>query len=171
MSSHRAHGRDAAGPAVRRARRSPYQPPEVPDGKVNVTDPDSQADQGQRAGTCRATTPRRSSTRDRSCSRPRSPTAPSTGRSSIRWSPRRSPSSSGRASAGRPETALADAQYWNEQHMDEVIANKHIQVLIPPDGGASGKQRPGWTGGRYTWMRYVLDSASSASSCTENANR
>ena len=25
--------------------------------------------------------------------------------------------------------------------MDEVIANKHIQVLIPPDGGASGKQR------------------------------
>jgi len=56
------------------------------------------------------------------------------------------------------ETALADTQYWNEQHMDEVIANKHIQVLIPPDGGASGKQRKGWTGGRYTWMRYVLAS-------------
>ena len=44
-------------------------------------------------------------------------------------------------SSGRIETALADAQYWNEQHMDEVIANKHMQVLIPPDGGASGKQR------------------------------
>ena len=27
----------------------------------------------------------------------------------------------------RPEVALADAQYWNEQHMDEVIANKHIR--------------------------------------------
>jgi hypothetical protein len=58
----------------------------------------------------------------------------------------------------RPETALADTQYWNEQHMDEVIANKHIQVLVPPDGGASGKQRRGWTGGRYTFMRYVLAS-------------
>jgi transposase len=56
------------------------------------------------------------------------------------------------------ETALADTQYWNEQHMDEVIANKYIQVLIPPDGGASGKQRKGWTGGCYTWMRYVLAS-------------
>ena len=30
------------------ARRAPYQPPEVPAGKVNVTDPDSQADQGER---------------------------------------------------------------------------------------------------------------------------
>jgi hypothetical protein len=38
------------------------------------------------------------------------------------------------------------------------VANKHVQVLIPPDGGASGKQRHGWTGGRYTFMRYVLAS-------------
>jgi hypothetical protein len=36
--------------------------------------------------------------------------------------------------ADRPEIALADAQYWNEEHIDEVIANKHVQVLIPPDG-------------------------------------
>src|SRR5438105_3607009 len=35
--------------------------------------------------------------------------------------------------AERPQVALADAQYWNEQHMDEVIANKHIQVLVRPD--------------------------------------
>ncbi len=61
--------------------------------------------------------------------------------------------------SGQVETALADAQYWNEEHMDEVITNKHIQVLIPPDGSGSGKQRAGWTGGRYTWMRYALASA------------
>jgi hypothetical protein len=59
-------------------------------------------------------------------------------------------------SVGRIQTALADAQYWNEQHMDEVTANQHVQVLIPPDGGASDKQRKGWTGGRYSWMRDVL---------------
>jgi transposase len=58
--------------------------------------------------------------------------------------------------AGRPEVALADAQYWNEQHMDEVISNKHIQVLIPPDSGGRTEPRPGWTGGRYSWMRAVL---------------
>ena len=60
--------------------------------------------------------------------------------------------------ADRPEIAVADAQYWNEQHMDEVIANKHIQVLIPPDSGARKTPRPGWTGGRYTAMRNVLAS-------------
>ncbi len=59
----------------------------------------------------------------------------------------------------RPQVAVADAQYWNEQHMDEVIANKHIQVLIAPDSGTSTKPRPGWTDGRYAWMRTVLSSA------------
>ena len=61
--------------------------------------------------------------------------------------------------AKRPEVALADAGYWNEQHFDEVIANKHIQVLIPPERGGRKEPRPGWTGGRYSWMRAVLDSA------------
>ena len=60
--------------------------------------------------------------------------------------------------ADRPEIALADAGYWNEQHMDEVIANKHIQVLIPPDSAGRAEPRPGWTGGRYALMRTVLAS-------------
>jgi hypothetical protein len=64
----------------------------------------------------------------------------------------------GAGMTGRPEIAVADAQYWNEQHMDEVIANKHIQVLIPPDSGGRTEPRPGWTGGRYSWMRTVLAS-------------
>jgi transposase len=58
----------------------------------------------------------------------------------------------------RPEIALADAGYWNEQHMDEVIAHQHIQVLIPPDSAGRAEPRPGWTGGRYAWMRTVLAS-------------
>jgi transposase len=58
----------------------------------------------------------------------------------------------------RPEIALADAGYWNEQHMDEVIANKHIQVVIPPDSAGRAEPRPGWTGGRYALMRSVLGS-------------
>ena len=58
----------------------------------------------------------------------------------------------------RPQVALADAQYWNEQHMDEVIANKHIQLLIRPDSSGRTAPRPGWTGGRYAWMRTVLAS-------------
>jgi transposase len=58
----------------------------------------------------------------------------------------------------RPQLALADAQYWNEQHMDQVIADEHMQVLIPPDSGIRRTPRPGWTGGRYAAMRNALSS-------------
>jgi transposase len=135
----------------------PYQPPQVPDGKVNLTDPDSKrlkaregyvqgynaqavVDEGQIVLAAEITN------------------------SNVDWSqldPMVTATVAELARAGiaaRPETALADAQYWNEEHMDEVIANKHIQVLIPPDGSGSGKQRAGWTGGRYTMMRHVLAS-------------
>ena len=50
--------------------------------------------------------------------------------------------------AERPEVALADAGYWNEQHMDEVIATKHIQVLIPrAQPGERSRGRAGPAGG------------------------
>jgi hypothetical protein len=58
-----------------------------------------------------------------------------------------------------PEVAAADAGYWNEQQMDNVVADRGIQVLIPPDGSERDGERPGWQGGRYTWMRYALASA------------
>jgi hypothetical protein len=56
----------------------------------------------------------------------------------------------------KPAVAVADAQYWNEQHMDDVSAEHGIQVLIPPDSGKRKGERPGWTGGRYSFMRRVL---------------
>jgi hypothetical protein len=55
------------------------------------------------------------------------------------------------------EAALADAGYWNEQHMDEVTGEHGIPVLIPPDSSKRKGERPGWTGGRYSFMRAVLD--------------
>ena len=66
----------------------------------------------------------------------------------------------------RPDVAVADAQYWNEQHMDQVVADQHIQVLIPPDSGARTTPRPGWTGGRYAAMRTVLASPAGKSTST-----
>ena len=56
----------------------------------------------------------------------------------------------------KPTVAVADAQYWNEQHMDHVIGEHGIPVLIPPDSGKRKGERPGWTGGRYSFMRRVL---------------
>ena len=40
--------------------------------------------------------------------------------------------------------------------MDDVTAGHGIQVLIPPDSGKRKGERPGWTGGRYSFMRRVL---------------
>jgi transposase len=138
----------------------PHEPPEIPEGKVNVTDPDSKhlkttrtrgyvqgynaqavVDEGQIVLAAEITN------------------------STVDWSqldPMISATIAELAKAGvgaRLEVALADSQYWNEEHMDEVIANKHVQVLIPPDSGLRDEPRPGWTGGRYDWMRSVLKSA------------
>lgn len=54
-----------------------------------------------------------------------------------------------------PQVALADTGYWHEQQIDEVV-NMGIQVLIPPDAGKHERPRRGWTGGRYAFMRSVL---------------
>jgi transposase len=135
----------------------PYTPPEVPDGKVNISDPDSKrlkaregyvqgynaqavVDEGQIVLAAEIT----NLNVDRS-----------------QLDPMVSATIAELEHAGvqaRPEVALADAQYWNEEHIDEVVANKHVQVLIPPDSSSRDAPRPGWSGGRYTWMRYVLAS-------------
>ncbi|MFZ1178487.1 MAG: transposase, partial [Mycobacterium sp.] len=60
--------------------------------------------------------------------------------------------------AERPTVVVADAQYWNEQHIDHLVAEHGLQVLIPPDSGKRQGERPGWTGGRYSFMRRVLSS-------------
>ena len=51
---------------------------------------------------------------------------------------RRPPASSvGRASISELlEAVAADAGYWNEQQMDEVVADRHIPVLVAPDKGS-----------------------------------
>jgi len=48
-----------------------------------------------------------------------------------------------------PGVAVADSGYWNEQQIENVVANEHVQVLIPPDAGKRETPRPGWQGGRY----------------------
>jgi hypothetical protein len=64
-----------------------------------------------------------------------------------------------RDSAGvghRPAVVLADAGYWNEQHMDDTTAEHGLRVLIPPDSSRRKGERPGWSA-RYSFMRRVLD--------------
>jgi hypothetical protein len=39
----------------------------------------------------------------------------------------------------------------------DAVASRGIQVLIPPDAGKRRGARPGWDGGRYAFMRRVLE--------------
>jgi len=55
----------------------------------------------------------------------------------------------------RPELVLADAGYWHQRQMERVI-NQGMQVLIPPDAANRKGARPGWEGGYYAHMRRVL---------------
>ena len=55
----------------------------------------------------------------------------------------------------RPGVVLADAGYWHQAQMENVI-NHGMQVLIPPDAAGRQGARPGWEGGYYDHMRRVL---------------
>jgi hypothetical protein len=54
-----------------------------------------------------------------------------------------------------PAVLLADAGYWHQRQMENII-DRGIQVLIPPDAGNRKGTRPGWDGGAYAHMRRVL---------------
>jgi hypothetical protein len=55
-----------------------------------------------------------------------------------------------------PTVLLADAGYWHQDQMQQIV-DRGIQVLIPPDAGNRKGNRPGWDGGLYSFMRRVLD--------------
>jgi transposase len=151
---YRATARDRLG---RRpgGRAEPYRPPELPAGKINVSDPDSRPIpigfgfvQGYNA---------QAAVNEQQIVLAAEITNSSTDFSQLDPMVTATLQELQRASIEQlPEAIAADAGYWNEQHMDEVTANKHIPVLIPPDKGSRGTPRRGWTGGRYAWMRTVL---------------
>ena len=54
-----------------------------------------------------------------------------------------------------PKAVLADAGYWHTAQMQR-IAERGIEVLIPPDGTMREGKRPGWENGLYALMRERL---------------
>jgi integrase len=56
----------------------------------------------------------------------------------------------------QPAVVLADAGYWHGEQIDRLMG-EGLQVLVPPDADKRRGTRPGWDGGRYAFMRNVLD--------------
>src|SRR3954453_1613130 len=57
--------------------------------------------------------------------------------------------------ADAPEVVLADAGYWHQAQMEDIVT-RGIQVLVPPDANKRKGPRPGWDGELYAFMRRVL---------------
>jgi transposase len=55
----------------------------------------------------------------------------------------------------RLEVVLADAGYWHQAQMQRLMSDG-LQVLVPPDANKRKGERPGWQGGLYDFMRRVL---------------
>jgi hypothetical protein len=132
----------------------PYTPPEVPQGEVNVTDPDSRRMTGNRRYIQGYNA--QAVVNEQQIVLAAEITTAAADFSQLRPMIEAALGELQQAGAERPTVALADAQYWNEQQMDDVTAGHGIQVLIPPDSGKRKGERPGWTGGRYSFMRRVL---------------
>ena len=134
----------------------PYSPPEIPQGEVNVTDPDSRRMMGNRRYIQGYNA--QAVVNEQQIVLAAEITADAGDFSHLRpmLERRGLESSRPRGIDDTPTIAVADAQYWNEQHIDDVISEHGIQVLIPPDAGKRKGERPGWTGGRYSFMRRVL---------------
>ncbi|HEX3615774.1 MAG TPA: transposase, partial [Solirubrobacteraceae bacterium] len=136
-------------------RTKPWMPPEIPEGEVNVTDPDSRRMKGNRRF-IQGYNAQAVVSEQQIVLAAEITTIPN---DFSLLAPMITAALDELEHADihdRPEVVLADAQYWNEQHMDHLIADHGMQVLIPPDGGNRDGERPGWTGGRYAFMRAVL---------------
>jgi hypothetical protein len=57
----------------------------------------------------------------------------------------------------QPEAVVGDAGYWHTRQI-EAIADRGIEVLVPPDGAAREGNRPGWESGLHERMREKLSS-------------
>jgi transposase len=134
---------------------TPYQPAAAPRGKVNVTDPDSR----------NVKTPRgymQGYNAQGVCNEHQIVVAAEINSDSPDFGhlePMVKAAERELAAAGvseQPRLVVADAGYWHHDQMDN-LAGRGITALVAPDAGKRKGARPGWDGGRYAFMRRVLE--------------
>src|SRR5215203_6142888 len=132
----------------------PYQPPEIPERRINLTDPDSRVVKGLR-GFIQGYNAQAVTTEDQVVIAAEVMVAsPDFGH----LEPMLHATSGELEAAGvtdEPEVVLADAGYWHHKQMT-AITDRGIELLIPPDSSRRKGARPGWEGGAYAAMRERL---------------
>jgi transposase len=134
----------------------PYTPPEIPEGRVNVTDPDSRVVKGLR-GFLQGYNAQAVTNEHQVILAAEIETV---GGDFGHLEPMLDATQRELAMAGVNETPgvlLADAGYWHGEQMQR-ITDRGIEVLIPPDTSRRRTTRRNWDGGRYDEMRQLLAS-------------
>src|SRR5215204_1533914 len=132
----------------------PYQPPEQPTGKINVTDPDSRNVKTPRGWVQGYNAQAVCNAQQIVIAAEVTVASPDFGH----LEPMIAATENELAAAGidaSPEVVLADAGYWHSEQMEHLTGRGTV-VLIPPDAGKRKGARPGWDGGLYAFMRRVL---------------
>ena len=132
----------------------PYEPPETPAGRVNITDPDSRivntdgqpAIQGYNA---------QATVNDKHIVIAAEVTVDSPDFGHLEPMVNATERELEKLGAAPPQVVLADAGYWHKRQMESIVS-RGMQVLIPPDSGLRKGARPGWDKGLYAFMRRVL---------------
>jgi Transposase DDE domain len=153
--AYRVHGRASDGKRLG-ASPTPYTPPEVPVGKMNLTDPDSRLLKATR-GYIQGYNAQAAVAENQIVIAAEVMVDPG---DFGHLEPIVNAAQSELEEAGvneTPRVLLADAGYWHQVQMENII-NRGIQVLIPPDAGKRKGTRPGWDGGAHAHMRRVLQS-------------
>ena len=153
--AYRARGRMKDGRRFGRP-PDPYQPPATPEGRINVTDPDSRVVKGLR-GFLQGYNAQAVTNEHQVVLAAEIETV---GADFGHLEPMLDATQRELAAAGideTPEVLLADAGYWHGEQMQRIV-DRGIEVLIPPDTSRRRTTRRNWDGGRYDEMREVLAS-------------
>src|SRR4051794_12993451 len=151
--AYRARGRMKDGRRFGRP-PDPYQPPATPEGRVNLTDPDSHVVKGLRGFIQGYNAQAVTNEHQIVIAAEVMTAAPDFGH----LEPMLDAAQHELRAAGitdTPAVLLADAGYWHQQQMERIV-DQGIAVLIPPDASKRRGARPGWDGGPYAFMRRVL---------------
>ncbi len=154
--AYRARGRMKDGRRFGRP-PNPRQPPTVPAGKVNLTDPDSKLVHGMRGWIQGYNAQAACNERHLIVAAEVMTASPDFGHLGPMVDATRR-ELAGAGVATKPDVVVADAGYWHLEQMNAITADG-IPVLIPPDSTRRRKTgtRPGWNGGAYDFMRGVLE--------------
>src|SRR4051794_3251239 len=155
--NYRREGRSKRGRQLG-APTKPYEMPTVPQGKVNLSDPDSKLVHGMRGWVQGYNAQAVCNERHLFLAAELMTASPDFGHLSPMVSATRRELTAVGVSE-TPNVVLADAGYWHLEQMNDTTAQGSV-VLIPPDSSRrkNKPRRPGWTGGAYDFMRTVLAS-------------